>query len=268
MRAWTVGMVAVAGAATLGITGTSWSQLVQPRSISMLRDATGSGGASDGWTPALFVCDGTNRDRVIALTAPDRSRRARLTSMAKPGLTRTQPRSVTIGRANAGMNQIWYALSDAAGRVVGNIRTVNPGMVEPGATTPTVTSVTIGRETTNCRFAPQTRVLGTTAARSVQVTATDRRGYRYQSYDHDTNLAEIDRPWGGRDTRSSLSIDNGRLVERGSGRRIYEFRRAGYVYRVMASVDPARGGGGVQVLRDGRVVLSEPFGVYTAAVQP
>ena len=49
---------------------------------------------------------------------------------------------------------------------------------------------------------------------------------------------------------------------------MYEFRSGGYVYRVMASVDPAKAGGGVQVWQGGRLLLSEPFGAYTAALQP
>ena len=141
-------------------------------------------------------------------------------------------------------------------------------MVEPGATTPTVTSVTLGRDTTGCRFAPQTRVLGATAKRSIQIVATPRDGYRYRSYDYDTNLPEVDQPWGGRDTRSSTSIAGGRIVDQRGDRRVYEFRSGGYVYRVMASVDPAKAGGGVQVWQGGRLLLSEPFGAYTAALQP
>lgn len=256
MRSWIV--VAAGVAAMLG--APAGAQLMQPRAISMLR-------GTDGWEPALFVCDGTNRDRLLVMSAPDRQRRARLTTLAKPGLSaRAIP--VTLGRGDAGMSQVWYPLADAASRTIGTVHTVSPGVVEPGATTPSVTAVTTGRDTTNCRFAAQTRVLGGTAARSIQVTATERHGYRYRSYDYDTNLAEIEQPWGGRDTRASLSIDGGRLVDQRRGRRIYEFQRAGFVYRVMASVDPAKGGGGVQVLRAGRVVLSEPFGAYTAALQP
>jgi hypothetical protein len=138
-------------------------------------------------------------------------------------------------------------------------------MVEPGATTPTVTSVTYGRDTTGCRFAAQTRVLGVTARRSIQLTQSDRDGFVYRSYNYDTNLPAIEQPWGGRDTRASLTITGGRLVEERGGRRIYQFANGGYVYRVLASVDPAKGGGGVQVWRDGRMVLSERFAAYTAA---
>ena len=254
MRAWTVvgGLALVAGAPA------AWAQLEQPRSISMLR-----GGA--GWTPALFVCDAIDRDRVLVMSAPDRRRRATLTLLAKPGLAaRAMP--VTLGAGDPGMNQVYYPLSDAAGREIGNVHTVSPAMVEPGATTPTVTSVTLARDTAQCRFAPQTRVLGATAKRSIQVTRTQRNGFRYRSYNYDTTLALIDQPWGGRDTRASLTIDGGRLVDQSGGRRVYEFRNGGYVYRVLASVDPAHGGGGVQVWRGGRMVLGEPFGAYTAAM--
>ncbi len=59
-----------------------------------------------------------------------------------------------------------------------------------------------------------------------------------------------------------------RLVEQSGARRVYEFRRAGFVYRVLASTDAATPGGGVEVWQAGRRVLAEPFGAYTAALQP
>ncbi len=252
------GVATMVAAGTLAIPATA--QWQQAGSISMAR-------SGETWRPALFVCDGTNRDRVLALSAPTRDRRATLVSYAKPGLAATT-RPVRIGAGDAGMGQVHYPLADATGTPIGAVHTVSPAMVEPGATTPTVTSITLGRETIGCRFASQTRVLGTTARRSVQVTAVPGAGYRYRSYDHDTNLPEVDRPWGGRDTRASLSLDGGRLVDQRGGRRVYEFRARGFVYRVMASVDPTAGGGGVQVWQAGRLVLAEPFGAYTAASPP
>jgi hypothetical protein len=256
MRAWWSG-VAVTTIVAAALAGPAWSQLSSPRSISMLE--------SDGaWTPAVFVCDSVDRDRVLVLSPPDRQRAATLTSLSKPGLVRYQVR-VHVGAGEPGAGQIYYPLANDAGRSVGNVHAVNPGMVEPGATTPTVTAVTWGRDTTGCRFAPQTRVVGVTAKRSVQVTRSERDGFVYHSYNHDTDLPVVEQPWGGRDTRASLTIAGGRLVDERGGRRVYEFANGGYVYRVLASVDAAKGGGGVQVWRDGRMVLSERFAAYTAA---
>ncbi|MEH3122529.1 MAG: hypothetical protein PGN16_11205 [Sphingomonas phyllosphaerae] len=253
MRAWWSGVAVLVAAAAVP----AWSQLSSPKSISMLN---GDG----GWTQAVFVCDSTDRDRVLILSAPDAQRAATLTSLSKPGLVRHQV-AVRVGVGDPGMGQVYYPLTNAAGRAVGNVHAINPGMVEPGATTPTVTAVTYGRDTTSCRFAPQTRVLGVTAKRSVQLTRSERDGFVYRSYNHDTDLPAIDQPWGGRDTRASLTITGGRLIEERGGRRIYQFANGGYVYRVLASVDPAKGGGGVQVWRDGRMLLAEPFVAYTAA---
>jgi hypothetical protein len=220
-----------------------------------------------GWQPVVFVCDSTNRDRAFTLSAPGRDRSATLTAFAKPGLA-TRTMDVRVGRSEAGMSQIWYPLTDAGGRVLGNVHAGNPGVVEPGATTPTVTSITLGEDNSGCRFAPQTRVLGLTPKRSIQITRTEKSGYRYRSYNYDSNLPEVPQNWGGRDTRASLTIDNGRLVTQRGGMRVYQFENGGYVYRVLASVDTARAGGGVQVWHDGRLVLAERFGAYTAAVQP
>lgn len=253
MRAWWSGVAMVAMAAAVP----AWSQLASQKSISMLN-------GDSGWTQAVLVCDSTDRDRVLILSAPDARRGATLTSLSKPGLARYQVQ-VRVGAGDPGMGQIYYPLTNAAGRVLGNIHAVNPGMVEPGATTPTVTAITYGRDTTSCRFAPQTRVLGVTEKRSIQVTRSERDGFVYHSYSYDTDLPAIDQPWGGRDTRASLTITGGRLTEERGGRRIYQFTNGGYVYRVLASIDPAKGGGGVQVWRDGRLLLAEPFAAYTAA---
>lgn len=257
MRAWWNGAAAAMAAAIVVAVTPVGAQLAGPASISMLN-------GTDGWAPAAFVCDSVDRDRVLVLSAPDRRRGATLTSLSKPGLVGHQVR-VRVGTGDPGMGQVYYPLTNEAGRAVGNVHALNPGMVESGATTPTVTSVTYGRETTGCRFVPQTRVLGVTAKRSIQVTRSDRDGFVYRSYDHGSDLPAVDRPWGGRDTRASLTIAGGRLVEERGGRRVYQFARGGYVYRVLASVDPARGGGGVQVWQGGRMLLAEPFAAYTAA---
>lgn len=223
--------------------------------------------ADGAWRAALFVCDGTNRDRAYAMSPPGQNGRVTLQSYARPGLA-SAAATLVLGAGDAGMSQVRYPLSRPGGEATGWVHTISPGIVAPGATTPTVTSVKLGDDITHCRFAPQTRVLGVTAARSIQVTATERNGYRYRSYNHDTRLAEITQPWGGRDTRASLTIEGGRLVDDNDGRRIYEFASGGYLYRVLAGAEQGRVGGGVQVLQNGRLVLQEPFGAYTAALRP
>lgn len=260
----TIGPGIRVGAVAVGYTVVAvgaWAQLAPAPSISMYKRDNAA------WAPVALVCDSTNRDRVMVLSAPARGRRVELWSLAKPGLAGTHV-DLTLGRGEPGMNQIYYPLADATGEQTGWVHALNPGIVEPGATTPAVNAIKLGQQVANCRFAPQTRVLGATPRRSVQVTATPTRGYRYRSYDYDTHLAEVQRPWGGRDTRASLTIDDGRLIDRSGTRRVYQFERGGYTYRVFASVDPAHGGGGVQVSRGGRVILAEPFAAYTAALQP
>lgn len=252
--------VAAAEVGFVMIGGAAGAQLAPAPSISMFR----RDGAT--WTSAALVCDAMDRDRVLVVSPPQRGR-VKVWTLTKPGLL-ARYLDLALGRGEAGMNQIYYPLADAAGRQTGWIHALNPGIVEPGATTPAITAIRLGQETSDCRFAPQTRVLGATAHRSIQVTATPTRGYRYRSYDHGTKLAELPQPWGGRDTRASLSIEGGRLVERHGTRRVYQFENGGYTYRVSASVDPAHGGGGVEVSRGGRIVLTEPFGAYTVALQP
>ncbi|MCH7863258.1 MAG: hypothetical protein IH998_16735, partial [Proteobacteria bacterium] len=127
------------------------AQLASEKSISLVK--------RDGhWTAVPLICDATNRDRVFVLGAPGRNGQMDLISFAKPGLS-AQRVSVRLGPGDPGAGQIYYPLFNLVGREVGNIHAINPGMVEPGATTPAVTAITLGRETTNCRFAAQTRVL-------------------------------------------------------------------------------------------------------------
>ncbi|MBV8237765.1 MAG: hypothetical protein JO221_03235 [Sphingomonas sp.] len=236
------------------------AQLASEKSISLVK--------RDGrWAAVPLICDATNRDRVFVLGAPGHNGQMDLISFAKPGLS-AQRVSVRLGPGNPGAGQIYYPLFNLVGREVGNIHAINPGMVEPGATTPAVTAITLGRETTNCRFAAQTRVLAVTARRSIQIVRTERNGYRYTAYSFDTALPETSQPWGGHDNRPSLAIDGGRLVDQSNGRRVYEFTNRGFVYRVMVSVRPDHPGGGVEVTQDGRNVLREAFGAYTAAVVP
>lgn len=254
MRGWTIGVATMALAAPLA----AWGQLQTPRSISMQR-------APEGWRPAVFVCDAIDGDRVLVLSAPDKARRAMLSVFARPGLAGQQT-PVRIGAGDAGAGQIWYPLLDGAGQSTGAVHAVNPGMVDPPATTPAIVGVRWAGHENVCRFMPQTRILGVTARRSIQITQTPTNGYRYRSYNADSNLPELPQAGAGHDTRASLTIDNGRLVDQRGGRRVFEFNNAGYVYRVLASVDTTKGGGGVQVWRDGCMVLAEPFVAYTAAL--
>ncbi|TCP33790.1 hypothetical protein [Sphingomonas sp. BK235] len=253
MRAWVIGAVA---AVALPVAG--GAQLRSSGAISMQR-------VDGAWRPAAFLCDSTDHDWAIALSASDAQGRVTLTSYAKPGLA-THRATVRVGPGDAGMGHVWYTLTNVEGRAVGAVETVNPQMVEPGATTPTVVSLRYGPTTSGCRFAAQTRVLGITARRSIQVTGNEREGYRYRSYNHDAALDEVRAPWGGRDTRASVSVDGGRVVDSTRSRRTFQFERDGYVYRVATSLDATQAGGSVQVWRDGRMLLEEPFAAYTAAM--
>ncbi|MBS0284000.1 MAG: hypothetical protein JSS15_06215 [Proteobacteria bacterium] len=249
----------VLAATALALPVAGGAQLASEKSISFVK-------REGRWSPVPLICDATNRDRVLVLGAPGPDRQMDLISFAKPDLSARRI-AVRLGAGDPGAGQIYYPLFNLVGRQVGNVHAINPGMVEPGATTPAVTSITLGQETTNCRFAAQTRVLGITGRRSIQIVRTERNGYRYTSYNFDSDLPEVSQPWGGQDTRASLTIDGGRLVDQSGGRRIYEFANRGFVYRVMVSVEPGHAGGGVEVTQNGRNVLREAFGAYTAALR-
>lgn len=216
-----------------------------------------------GWQEAAFVCDGVSTDHAFVLTRRD-GRRVTLWRYAKPGLAATSA-MLRIGQGDAGMSQQHYPLLDASGRTAAVVNLVSPAVVEPGATTPTITSVRMGRTTTDCRFAPQTRVLGIAAKRSVQVVALPDGGYRYTAYTHGAALAPRDLPWAANDSEATLTLDGGRLVNRTARARTWVFTNAGYTYRVIASADPQRPGGGIEVLHGGRLIAREPFGAYAVA---
>lgn len=234
-------------------------------------DAGGSGARSfhrptgGRWEAAAFVCDGVASDRAYVLARRGGGGvtlwRYRMPGLAARGIP------LRLGAGDAGMSQLVYPLLGADGREAAAVHLLSPAAVEPGATTPTVTWVRVGGETTDCRFAPQTRVLGVGARRSIEVVALPGGGYRYTAYTHGAALApRRDLPWGGRDSEASLTIGGGRLLH-GGATRVYVFAHAGYTYRVIAGADPSRPGGGVEVVRGGRVVLREAFGAYTVSAR-
>lgn len=215
------------------------------------------------WVEAAFVCDGVARDRAYVVT-DEGGKRVTLWRYAKPGLA-ARSVSLRLGKGDAAMMQQYQPLLDARGQQAALVHTISPGVVEPGATTPTVTWIKIGDDTTDCRFAPQTRVLGVSAKRSVQVVALPGGGYRYTAYTHGGPLTLLDLPWGGRDSAASLTIDGGYVVS-SAATQVYVFQNAGYTYRVIAGT-AARPGAGIEVLHNGQLILREAFGAYTVAAK-
>lgn len=248
----TIGIVALVAAAA-----PAQAQIGDGSGARSFHRPTGRG----AWSEAAFVCDGVARDRAYVLTE-DGGERVTLWRYAKPGLT-VRSAALRLGEGDAAMMQQYHPLLGADGKQAALVHTISPGMVEPGATTPTVTWIKVGDDTTDCRFAPQTRVLGMSAKRSVQVVALPGGGYRYTAYTHGAPLRPLDLPWGGRDSAASLTIDGGYAIGSGATR-VYVFRNGAYTYRVIAGTGAAPGAG-VEVLHDGRLVLREAFGAYTVS---
>lgn len=203
--------------------------------------------AATGWTPILYLCDGINGSRVVAVGATG------LWDFAKPGMDVTT-QTIALGEEEAGAGSIWRDMM-GEGATVGAVRSVNPGMLgTPQATTlPTLASVRIGRRETRCRWLPRARLLIVTAERSAIVTQAADRSYTYRSFDYDRSGRVIDSGGeGGASSTPTAEVRGGRLIAGPAGQETYEFTAAPWMYRVTASARSGSPGASITVSKDGR----------------
>lgn len=211
--------------------------------------------SGQGWSNALFVCDGVDQQQTLVFGYPDANGNSTLTTYGAPGSQPTTAK-VVIGEADPGAGQIHYPVSGGASGV---INAVNPGMVD-GATSPTVSSVTLGGTTTTCRWASGTIILGITANRTVQITQPS--GYQYQAFGHGANPQPMQGEGVGGATAATLTLQGGKM----SGDAVnqtYTFTNAGYTYQIAIGGPAGPAGGTLTVAQGGKTVLTEPLVAYT-----
>ncbi|USI74391.1 hypothetical protein [Sphingomonas morindae] len=208
--------------------------------------------------PGWFLCDGVDAP-FVALAGAVTQGRSIITMIDRRSGARTTA-TYAVGPADPGAGQIYRALS-RAGRPVGAVHGVNPGMVPGAGDTPPITGLALEGRTLECRWLPGLRLLGLSARRSIAITA-EKGDLVYQSFNGPAS-GPVLRPDGiARTTRPSLRVAGG--TSPGPGR--FRFENQGYVYEVTAQPGaPAA----IRVLRGGRLLAMEPLlGVSVASAGP
>ena len=158
-----------------------------------------------------------------------------------------------LGAADPGAGQVYWPLSNRAGKEVGNLHAFSPGALgDPkAATTPTFSSIRISAAQWNCRWLEHTRLLGFSSKRVIEITSGP-GGLEYQSFDYrDSGKAKkVETGSAQQSTTPSLDLKGGRRI---GGR--MQFESNGYSFRVSASASDAR----VVVTHGGRAILNEPL---------
>ncbi len=166
-----------------------------------------------------------------------------------------------LGAPDPGAGQVYWPLSDTAGKQVGALHAFNPAVLGEGtwATTPTFTSIRIAGAQLNCRWLQRTRLLGFTSKRVIEITSGP-AGLEYQSFDYrDAGKSrKVDVGSAQQSTTPSLDLKHGRMM--GGAMR---FEGNGYAFQVTASARDAR----IVVTQRGKTVLNEPLIAWTIGSQ-
>ncbi|WCT75156.1 hypothetical protein PQ455_08050 [Sphingomonas naphthae] len=201
--------------------------------------------APKGWQAAWFACDPIGANDLIVAGEP---RKARVTLWRmKRDASLPWKGDFTLGRADPGAGQIYFALS-AKGRERGNIHGINPGMADPNPRLPSISSVTLDNHRTQCRMADGAILLAMTTKRSL-IVSRERGGLVYRAFEPGK-------------TTPAIRLARGEAVPAGNGI-AYRFTNKGYDYRLVAGHGTA--GGTLTVTRGGKVELTEPFVAYSMA---
>ncbi len=221
----------------------------------------------DDWVQVLFLCDAVDGDRVKLITVPNVFGLSTLWTYAKPSF-RTTSEMVRVGDGEGTAGSVYRELQRPDGSTLGNVHSINPGMLgDAGVTTlPTLVGITDKTETTRCRWTPRGRVLLVTSRRSVMVTAEPGGSYTYRSFDYDKPGKVID-AGGGATSEATTTVIGGRLVAAEPVHEAYEFTKEPWTYRVEASADNTAPGASLTVLRDGKPVQVATAAAYEMAAK-
>jgi hypothetical protein len=195
---------------------------------------------------------------MTVVTLPDANGRI---SVVQP-LSTEAPSVFQLGQADPGAGQIYWSLSNADGREVGQIHAFNPGMIDnpKDATIPTVTWLRINGAQWDCRWLQRTRLLGFSRRRALIVTEAPDGGLEYRTFDikDAARLQRVQAAGVEQSTNASLDIQGGQ--ERG-GR--FVFRNGAYTYAITAA--PAAV---ITVRKAGKTVATEPLVAWTVGAKP
>jgi hypothetical protein len=209
----------------------------------------------DGW----FVCDAVSGPYALFAGKVDEKGSSVVTLLdRRTGMFDTQ--TYQVGAPDPGAGQIHWALL-RAGKPVGDVHGVNPGMIEDdGATTPTILDVKLDEKQLSCRWLAHTRFLGVDSRRSVVVTETP-QGLVYQTFDFAKRGAAASPGGVQLSNKPTMRLLGGSEIVGGRGG--FRFANGGYVYFVQRP----RGAEAAALLVtfDGRLVVSEKLVGFTYA---
>ncbi|ULH14787.1 hypothetical protein MF271_12425 [Deinococcus sp. KNUC1210] len=224
--------------------------------------------------PSWFVCDGIDTPTVSVLGWPDASGRSRLTTYQKSSSGTYSFQNYRVGGGDPGAGQIHYPLTLAKGSttksgVPYNVASFNTGVLDhpEEALTPPILGVTSAESEGQCRWVLNTRLLGFSNRRSVQITQAPGGALTYQTWNFaDAANSRAVNPDGvQRSTVPSLSISGGtRLIN--NTQESFVFQNAGYTYTVRVARQGQPGAASITVSKGGKVLQTEPLTGYTYAV--
>ena len=212
---------------------------------------------SHGVQQIWFVCaplDGTDQT-VVGL--PDKASKVRITQPLSAGAASV----FKLGRADPGAGQIYWALSDASGKEVGDLHAFNTGVFgDPVvATTPTFLEVRANAAQWSCRWIERTTLLGFSAKRVFEIFSGGGATH-YQTFDFKDAGAQKRVKGGVQDTTTpSLDITGGYWIND----RLH-FENQGYAYDITMTPKDAR----VEVSKAGRRISNEPLIAWTLGEVP
>ena len=224
--------------------------------------------------PGWFICDGIDSPTISVLGWPAAGGRSRLTTYQKNTAGSYTFQNYRVGAPDAGAGQLYYPLTLAKGSTTPSgtpysVHSFNTGMLDQPAQaiTPPILSVTSAESDAQCRWVLNTRLLGFSGKRSVQITQTPGGPLTYQTWNFaDAAKSKVVNPDGVQRTSvPSLSISGGtRLIS--NTQESFVFQNAGYTYTVRVARLGQPGAASITVSRGGKVLQVEALTGYTYAV--
>ena len=250
-------------ALSLGVVGAAVQDLPHSRAVTYLNGES-----------AWFICDGIDTPTISVLGWPAASGRSRLSTYRRSSTGGYTFQNYRVGPGDAGAGQVHYPLTLAKGSttpsgVPYNVASFNTGMLDQPeqALTPPILGVTSAESDGQCRWVLNTRLLGFSSRRSVQITQGS-GGLTYQTWNFgDAATSRPVNPDGvQRSSVPSLSISGGlRLIS--NTQESFVFQNAGYTYTVRVARQGQPPAASITVSRGGKVLQTEDLTGYTYAVK-
>jgi hypothetical protein len=206
-----------------------------------------------------FFCDGLDAPVVYLFADGPEDGRTRFIEYDKRTGASVRTLDLQVGEGEGAAGSLYTPLT-SGGAEFGNVRQINPGMLEHPAVAYTLpySSVQIENRNVSCRWMPRTRVAAFTGRRSFVINEDADGDLIYTTYDfaHAANARPIDLSDNGRSTAFSVEVRNGQENVTPNGADFTFLSHDGFTYHVRISNDQT---GSLEVLRGGARVQNEPL---------